>query len=501
VAADARPGAPVTRMPHAPTVAWRPVLAVLVVDATLLAATVTRYGYHRDELYFRLLAGHPAWGYVDQPPFTPMLVKLGIAVSGDNLWALRVPAMLFALAAVTLTAVLTRELGGGRAAQVLAVAGVSGAFVLISGHVLLTATPDLVIWLSVLVFATRAVQREDPRWWIGAGVTAGLGLYNKQLVVVLALALFAGLVIGGPRWQLTSRWLWVGVGVAALIGSPNLVYQATHGWPEATMASAIAAHKGHDDRVFFVPFQLVLLGLTVTPIWVVGLVRLLRDNRFSRVRALGWAYLVGCVLVLATGGQPYYTFGLLASLFAAGCVVTADWAAGRPWRWAWTVAAVCVSGAMAVVLALPVFPVRSLPAAVAYVNQTARDSVGWPMYVAEVADVYRALPAAQQSRTAIITDNYGEAGALARYGLSYRLPPSYSGQNELFNLGPPPTWATSIIVVGLDNAGRYFTGCTRVGHLDNHVGVTNEEQGRPLTVCHGPLAPWPQLWRAFRHYD
>ncbi len=92
--------------------AWRPVGLVVLADAALFAATVNQYGYHRDELYFRLLASHPAWGYVDQPPLTPMLAKAGIGLFGDNLWGVRVPALLFALAAVVVTALLAAELGG-----------------------------------------------------------------------------------------------------------------------------------------------------------------------------------------------------------------------------------------------------------------------------------------------------------------------------------------------------------------------------------------------------
>ena len=68
------------------------------VDLLLvLAVTASAYGYHRDELYFRMLP--PAWGYTDQPPLTPLLVH-GIAQLVDTVWAIRIPAMLFAAASV-----------------------------------------------------------------------------------------------------------------------------------------------------------------------------------------------------------------------------------------------------------------------------------------------------------------------------------------------------------------------------------------------------------------
>jgi 4-amino-4-deoxy-L-arabinose transferase-like glycosyltransferase len=475
--------------------------AVVLVDAALLLATVNEYGYHRDELYFRILAAHPAWGYVDQPPLTPMLARLGIDVLGDNLWALRVPAMLCALAAVVLTALLARELGGRSGAQTLAAAGISATFVLVAGHVLLTASADLVVWLLVLLFAARALLRAEPRWWLGVGVVVGVGLWNKQLVVLLLLGVVVGLLVAGPRRELRSGWLWAGAGLALVIGLPNLLYQVANGWPELTMARAIAEHKGHDDRVFFLPLQVVLLGLTVVPIWVAGLVQHFRDPAMRAVRALAWAYPVVCVVTLVTGGQPYYTFGLLAYLYAAGCVVVARWAAGHRSRWVLAGTAVAVSWALAVVVALPLIPVRSLPPAIARINQTARDSVGWPAYVQEVAAAYRTLPPADREHAVLLAGNYGEAGALDRFGPDEGLPRVYSGQNQLYELGPPPADAAVVVTVGFDDPSPYFRACTTTGVLDDHVGVDNEEQGRTIMVCRDPLRPWAQLWSSFRHYD
>ncbi|HKT02434.1 MAG TPA: glycosyltransferase family 39 protein [Rugosimonospora sp.] len=487
-----------------PRFAARPVGAVTAVLVLVLAVTANQYGYHRDELYFRVVGSHLAWGYVDQPPVTPLLARLGIALFGDNLVAVRIPTIICAGAIVVVGALLARELGGGTAAQTLtAVALAATPGVLVAGHVLATATPDIVAWTLVILFACRALLRGEPRWWLAAGLTVGIGLYNKQLVVLLLVGLAAGLLISGPRRELRSPWLWAGVGIAAVVGAPNLVYQATHHWPELTMSRVIAADKGPDDRTNFLPLQLLLIGFPMAVVWIVGLVRLLRDAAWRPVRAFAWAYLVACVVTLVTGGQPYYPFGLLVFLFTAGCVVVARWAAGRRLRWAWPVAGVVVTGAVALVVALPLVPLSSLGStAVPALNPVVKDAVGWPVYVRQVADVVTALPPADRAQAVLLTLNYGEAGALARYGPQYGLPAVYSGHNQLYYYGPPPDTDDVAVVVGIDQSilDRAFTSCTKAGELNNELGVDNEEQGRSILVCHGPKQPWHLLWPEFQHY-
>ncbi len=55
---------------------------------------------------------HLAWGYVDQPPLTPLLGHLSQAVFGPSPRTLRVPSVLAGMAFVVLTASLCRHLGG-----------------------------------------------------------------------------------------------------------------------------------------------------------------------------------------------------------------------------------------------------------------------------------------------------------------------------------------------------------------------------------------------------
>ena len=481
-----------------PNYAWRPVSVTAVAAAILLAVTATGYGYHRDELYFRMLSRHLALGYVDQPPMTPFLVRVFTDAFGDNLFALRIPAILSLVITLFIVAAIARELGGGPAAQLISAVGTVAPFPLIAGHVLLTASPDMVFWTLTILFIVRALLRNEPRWWLWAGLVVGVALWNKQLIVLLLLGLLGGLLISGPRSVFRHWQLWAGIGIAVVVAAPTIIWQATNHWPELTMAKAISQDKGGDDRTLFIPFQIILLGAMVY-VWIRGLIAMFRRPEWRPVRSLAWAYPVVAVIVLASGGQIYYTFGLLALYLAAGAVALFP----RGLRYVfWLVLPTVVIGAL---IALPIVPLGSLgDSHIGDLNQTARDSVGWPAYVAEVGRAYQAIPADQRAVTGLIAGNYGEAGALDKFGSRYHLPPVHSGLNQLYFYGPPPESDTNALLVGhdaddpLEHVG--FASCQIVGTLDNNVGVDNEEQGRQILYCTGRSMPWSAIWPTYQHY-
>ncbi|GIE77859.1 hypothetical protein Aph02nite_38090 [Actinoplanes philippinensis] len=478
--------------------AWWPAGLIASAATLLLLITAGGYGYHRDELYFRILGEHPQWGYVDQPPFTPMLVRLGIEAFGDTLWAIRVPAAVLLGLTALAAAAIAREAGGGTAAQSLAAAGVFGVVPLSSAHVTATSAPDLLVWTGVLYFVVRALLSDRPRSWAYAGAVAGLGLWNKHLVLLLLLCLGAALLLAGPREVLRSRHVWIGVALAVVIGAPNLIYQVANGFPQAQMAAAIAENKGAESRAMLLPLQFALLALP--PVWIAGLVAPVRDPRLRRLRALVVAYPLMLVLVFLTAGQPYYTAGLLLGLHAVGAVAVARWAGGRRGRQALVAGAALVTSAAAVVTSLPVIPERDLAGSLpAELNQTIADQVGWRQYVWQIGTVWAGLSEADQRRSVLFTGNYGEAGALDRYGPSLRLPQVYSGHNALHGFGPPPD-SKRIVIAVLDTPPEGLGTCTPKATLHNTPGVENEEVGVRVHVCRMDR-PWSLVWPGLQHFD
>ncbi|MEU7528249.1 glycosyltransferase family 39 protein [Saccharothrix sp. NPDC042600] len=469
--------------------AWRETGVVVAVQAVVLTTLSDRYGFHRDELYFLAAGRRPAWGYVDQPPLTPLLARAFSAALGETPSGIRVAATLLAAATTVVVAMITAELGGGRAAQVFAAAATAlSGFVLGVSHMLSTATVDLLLWVAIAYCFLR-VLRGDGRWWVAVGTAVGVAMTNKWLVPLLVVSLGFALLVTGPRKALVSRWLPVGALVAAAITAPVFRWQAEHDFPLLTVAGGISEVDGGENRAMFVPLQLLYLSPVLVPVWVAGFVRLWRDER---LRSVALAYPVLCVITLVSGGKPYYTMPLLVVLVAAGAEPAVRWAARHR---VWAGAAAVVGTALSVVISLPVLPAARLGPTLA-VNPEAGEQVGWPELTATVARVWATIPPGQRAEAVVFTRNYGQAGAIERFGPAHGLPRPHSGHMSYADWGPPDDrFDGPVLVVG--RRSPEFTEC-RVVEIHRAV-VANEEDGTDVALCRAPRwsSTWPQLRRYY----
>ena len=122
-------------------------------------AVSARYGYVRDELYFLAAGQHLAFGYVDQPPLTPLLARVSALATGNTLVGLRVLPALGLAALVVLTAAMSRLLGAGRTGQLLAaLATATCGEYLGAMHELTTTEPDFLFWAVTLLLVMRCCQ-------------------------------------------------------------------------------------------------------------------------------------------------------------------------------------------------------------------------------------------------------------------------------------------------------------------------------------------------------
>jgi 4-amino-4-deoxy-L-arabinose transferase-like glycosyltransferase len=494
---------PSRRLALEPMIIRRPLARIPVLTAAaallvLLNLVGQRYGYHRDELYFRMLPA--AWGYTDQPLLTPLLARATLLLA-DEPWALRLPAAGLAAISVVVVALLTRELGGGRLAQGLAAWGYAfGTVTLNFGHILMTASVDLVVWPMIVLFVVRAVVRQQDRWWWLAGLAVGLSTYNKWLVVLLVVAVVGGLLLAGPRRVMLSRAFLGSAALAVLVAVPNLLWQALHGWPQLAMGEALSANNADNVRLLAGPTLLVMIGPVLLAVCVAGFAALLRRPEWRPLRWLAPATVIVVVLTMVAGAQVHYPYGLVSVIFAAGCVPAAAYARSSRSRLRLLAAGLVLHSALNVLISLPVLPERVLAASfLPGLNSVLAEQIGWDDYVRQI-DRVTAGARADDPGVVVLTSNYGEAGALDRYS-THRDVLVVSGHNALGYLGGPPPDTRTVVVVGaqVSRVASEFTACRVVDRLDSGVAVDNEEEGQPIAVCTGPEQDWATLWPVLRH--
>ena len=500
-----------------------PLILLPAAKLLLHLATFRGYGLFRDEFYYIACSKRLAFGYVDHPPLAMVLMAVQRALFGESLLALRLLPMLAGVLTVLVVGLLTRELGGGRFAQTLAMTAVGIEFLGVF-HVFSMNCFDVLVWATAGYLLVLIVKGFTPWLWLLLGGLLGLGLQNKISVLWLGAGLTVGLVVSGERRWLRTLWPWLGGALAALIFAPHLLWQVRWDWPTLEFIRNATGHK----MVEVVPLeflwgQLTLFAGPVTLLWVGGLVYLLFSRQAQTFSILGWVYLVVFAILLLSGSSRAGYLGPAYSwLLAAGAVGWEGWitrVAGQGIRWLKPVTLVAVLGFGLVFLpfSLPVLPVEAYihyadrlgvgPTTeerkeLAELPQDYADRHGWRELVETVAEVYEALPPEEQELATIFTYNYGNSGAIDHLGREFGLPASISGHNNYWLWGPGKATGRVVIVVGEDDEGlrRMFEKVERAATIDCRYCMPYEDN-KPVWIARGIRQPLSEIWPALKHYD
>ncbi|HYL05536.1 MAG TPA: glycosyltransferase family 39 protein [Thermoanaerobaculia bacterium] len=509
-------------------------LALLALGLQL--ATICRYGWFRDELYYAACGRRLAFGYVDHPPIVPLLAWLSRVLLGESLPAQRLLPALAGAAVVLLAALLARELGGGRQAQLLAaVCVLIPPRFLAAFHGLSTNTVEILVWTAAALVVARLAGGWDRRHWLLFGAVAGIGLESKHSMLFFGLGLAVGLLLTPfGRRALRTRWVYLGAAVAAALWLPNLWWEAAHGWPTLEFLRHAQAQKNLPlSPAGFLADQVLAMQPLTLPVWAAGFAWLLLGRRASRFRVLGWTCLTVAALLVAWKAKGYYLAPVFPLLFAAGATaIEGAAAAGRAtarrepavdgWsrRGGWMVVMIAVlllaGGAVTAPFGLPLLSPAALvryqaalgvrPSTterqqVAELPQHYADMFGWPEMTAEVARVVRSLPPQEQARACVFGRNYGEAGAIEQLGRRVCLPPAISGHNSYFLWGPGRCDGSVLIMLGGSPAGRraMCSELREAGRVRSRYAMPYEND-LPVYVCklRRPLA---EVWGRLKHFD
>jgi len=493
----------------------------LLLILELGAAALGPYGYYIDEPYYLAGARRLAWGYVDHPPLSLLILRATTAILGNSMVAIRLPAALAGAATAFMTGRMARQLGGGLFAQLMAAAClfVGPGYLILFGFFSMNAF-EVLAWASIatlLIDALAAQTRgRGTREFVLLGIVFGAAALNKHSALLYAAALALGLLFSSSRRVLSTRGPWLALALALLLLLPNIVWQGTHAWISLDFYR-LQGSKNIDTPVLLgILNQALFINPAALPFCVVGLWSLLSTPASAKHRAFAVAYLLllGCLLALHSSRADRIA-GAYPVLFAAGAVVLERYTRTRAllWRVA-LVSGLVFGGAGLLPLALPILqpPVAARYAqALGVVPQIEREAaalpewlaerLGWPELVAAIADVAHQLPPEEQRRAVVLASSYDIAGAVELFGPARGLRRVLSPHNSYLLWGQEHATDPSdiVIAVGFSEAllRKHFREVQAAGQRRCDVCL-GDSPDVALFVVREPLAPISNLPSALR---
>jgi 4-amino-4-deoxy-L-arabinose transferase-like glycosyltransferase len=258
--------------------AFRPLLGVA---ALIAAMTVLRLVYagvidlRTDEAYYWTWSKENVLSFLDHPPMIAWFIRFGTAIFGDTNLGVRFAGILAMLVTQLLLADIVRRVTHDIRAVVLAVLMPEAA--LYYGLLMAKVSPDtaLIPFAVAMLWAlVRLAESGDGRWWLAAGVFAGLSLLSKFTAVMLLPAVAAFLLV--PSWR--RRWLaspypWAAALIALAVFSPVLIWNAGHDWASFRfqLVRAVATHDMSWRTIGdFIGLQFGLVGFILLPVVLSG---------------------------------------------------------------------------------------------------------------------------------------------------------------------------------------------------------------------------------------
>jgi hypothetical protein len=477
--------------------------------------TNSRYNYFRDELYYIACGQHLAFGYVDLPPLSALLVRLSRVLFGDSLFAIRfLPAVAGALN-VALTGMIARELGGRSWAVALSCTATLCALVFLGvGNFFSMNAFEPLFWMGAIYLLVRVINRGSPRLWLWFGALVGLGLENKHSMAFFAAAVCAALLLTPERRYLTQKWIWLGGLITLALALPNFVWQMRHHWPTWELLHNIALSNKNVvlTPAQFIAQQVLIMNPATLPLWLGGLIWLLISRDGRRYRVITIAYLITLAEFIVMHGKHYYLAPAYPMLFAAGAVAAEQLFSVRL-RWLKPALLVTMI-ALAALVAPTVVPILPPQKLIAYMKsihfepprtetshtaalpQLFADQFGWEEMVRSVARAYANLPADDQKRVAIFCQDYGQAGAIDFLGPKYGLPPAISGHQNYFLWGPRGCNGKVLLVLddSADDERQQFGSVEDLGPIETSKWAMPWEQRQHIFLCRDLKGDVSALW-------
>jgi 4-amino-4-deoxy-L-arabinose transferase-like glycosyltransferase len=496
------------------------VLSLSLFIILILSATIEPYGFFIDEVYFIACSKRLAFGYVDQPPLSLLLLAPVVKLFGHNMLAIRVLPALSMAATVFITGLVAKKLGGGIASMLLAglAVMVMPIFLIFGSFYSMNAYEPLIL-VSVVYFMIKMIREDDPGYWLHIGVLSGIGLMMKHTFVLYGAALVIGMLISEKRRLLLNRWLLWGGLACFLITLPNLIWQYIHDFPSLELYKNSFSSKNIEKPYLQVVHeQVIFVNPATFLLWFTGLIALML-TKGKPYRFMLFAYLFLLVVMVSSRSSRPDRIASIYTFFVAAGAVGIEQYLRSSWKRIAQVSVAILMLTAGIILApafMPLLPPAELKPYLSRLGlkfdieegkigepipQWLADRIGWRDLAAEVGKVYHSLPADERQNCIIVCDDYGPGGAMEIYSEEFDLPLVFATHNSFHSWGPPSDSIKTYIGVSIDAEGtRPLFETMDLAGVSLCPDCTRPQREIEIYVMRGPKISIEKEWEGFKEY-
>jgi 4-amino-4-deoxy-L-arabinose transferase-like glycosyltransferase len=260
---------------HGATPPWLAVVLLIAALTAMRLVYASVLDLRTDEAYYWTWSKESALAFLDHPPGIAWLIRFGTAIFGDTNLGVRFGGIVAMLVMQLLLADIVRRVTHDVRAVVFALLMPEAA--LYYGLLMAKVAPDTAMIpfaVAMLWALVRLHESGNPRWWLAAGLFAGLALLSKFTAIMLLPAVIAFTLV--PDWR--RRWLfspypWLAALIAAVVFLPVLIWNAQHDWASFRFqfVRAVATHELSFRTVGeFIGLQFGLVGFVMLPVVLSG---------------------------------------------------------------------------------------------------------------------------------------------------------------------------------------------------------------------------------------
>lgn len=279
----------------------------------------SEYELHRDE-YLHLDQGkHLEWGYLSVPPFTSWLSYIIILFGNSVFWVKFFPS-LFGAMTIWIVWEAIKELKGNIFALILGTTAITFSILVRINTLYQPNSFEIMTWTLFYLILIKYLNSGNGKWLVAAGIAFGIAFLNKYNIVFLIMGLIPSFLITNEKRIFLNKYFYIGLLAGLLIISPNLYWQYKHHFVVFHHLSTLAKTQLVNVSRFDFLKEQALFFMGSIFILIAAFTSFFTYKPFRKFKVVLWSYIFTILIFLLLKAKGYYAIGLYPIFLAFGSV-------------------------------------------------------------------------------------------------------------------------------------------------------------------------------------